>query len=376
MRSALRSILAKPVIWVANRYTSAPHRQEIFDALNGLRSHLEEEGSKGFVLPFSQHGNRFIILSDQHKGRKNGADDFRGSEHNYLEALAWYDRHRYHLVSLGDAEELWENTLLQVIRHNQASYALEKKFVKRNAFTKVVGNHDLDWDIDPLGPTYIKKLYGVELPVLHGLILETRVDGSPFRILCTHGHQGDRQSDGNWFSKFFITKIWAPLQSFLEINPNTPAFDRELKTEHNRIMHDWAMLQQNMILITGHTHQAVFESLTRYERLQWLKRQALYNENREWAEAIENEMQWRKSEDTHIADEASPFRPVYFNTGCCCYADGDITGIEIADGWIRLIKWKQDRNAATRIVLQERVFDDLVRDVRVPSLKASPAWLH
>jgi hypothetical protein len=32
-------------------------------------------------------------------------------------------------------------------------------------------------------------------------------------------------------------------------------------------------------------------------------------------------------------------RPCYFNTGCCCYLDGDITGLEIVDGEIRLVRW-------------------------------------
>jgi hypothetical protein len=34
--------------------------------------------------------------------------------------------------------------------------------------------------------------------------------------------------------------------------------------------------------------------------------------------------------------------PLYFNSGCCCFVDGDITGIEIGDGDIRLIKWKEE----------------------------------
>jgi hypothetical protein len=31
----------------------------------------------------------------------------------------------------------------------------------------------------------------------------------------THGHQGDLQSDGNWFSKWFVSSIWGPLQGYL-----------------------------------------------------------------------------------------------------------------------------------------------------------------
>jgi hypothetical protein len=32
-------------------------------------------------------------------------------------------------------------------------------------------------------------------------------------------------------------------------------------------------------------------------------------------------------------------KPSYFNSGCCAYSDGSITGIEIADGEIRLVRW-------------------------------------
>ncbi len=32
-------------------------------------------------------------------------------------------------------------------------------------------------------------------------------------------------------------------------------------------------------------------------------------------------------------------KPCYFNSGCCCYPDGDITGIEIAHAEIRLVRW-------------------------------------
>ena len=46
----------------------------------------------------------------------------------------------------------------------------------------------------------------------------------------THGHQGDLQSDGNWFSKWFVSDIWGPFQSYLRINPNTPANNDQLKT--------------------------------------------------------------------------------------------------------------------------------------------------
>jgi hypothetical protein len=40
--------------------------------------------------------------------------------------------------------------------------------------------------------------------------------------------------------------------------------------------------------------------------------------------------------------------PCYFNTGCCSFGDGDITGIEIADGEIRLVRWPADPDTDRR----------------------------
>ena len=364
MRSFFRFLLLKPILWLVDRYSSAPDRTRVFNALSKLKVIMENEpGKKGFVLPFNSLTHRFIIFSDQHKGRKNGADDFIYAEKNYLNALNFYDEQKFHLIVLGDSEELWENTLLQVMKHNQSSFDSEKRFVSRDAFTKIVGNHDLDWVIDPLAPSFLKKLYGTSIPVLEGIILETSLSGKVLRIFCTHGHQGDLQSDGNWFSKFFVTKIWAPLQAYLRINPNTPAYDQQLKTEHNRVMYEWAQQQTNLILITGHTHQPVFESLTHFERLQLQHRKALREHNPQWAEAIENEMKWRSTEDTRITEDFLKTKPVYFNSGCCCFSDGDITGIEIAEGTIRLIKWEETEGKTQRYILHESKLLDLIRNL-------------
>jgi predicted phosphodiesterase len=364
MRSFIRFLLYKPILWLVNRYSSAPDQKRVFSSLSKLKKSVETDGGiKGFVIPFNIKSDRFIIFSDQHKGRKNGADDFMAAEMNYISALRHYDEHRFHFISLGDCEELWENTLLQVVSKNRPSFEAEKRFIARNAFTKIFGNHDLDWHIDPLSVAYLNRMYGVSLPVFEGIVLRAKLREKTLNIFCTHGHQGDLQSDGNWFSKFFVSKVWAPLQAYLRINPNTPAYDKALKTAHNRMMFEWAMQQDGVVLITGHTHQPVFESLTHYERLQWQHRKALYEQNPQWAQAIEDELTWRRAEDTGIAQDYSTIRPVYFNTGCCCFSDGDITGIEIADGFIRLIKWEQKDDGSSRIVLEERKLEDLLSEL-------------
>jgi hypothetical protein len=188
-------------------------------------------------------------------------------------------------------------------------------------------------EINPLSEKELKDIYGAAIVALEGIILECTIEGKQLSFFCTHGHQGDLQSDGNLFSKFFISKIWAPLQTYLHINPNTPAYNVTLKTEHNRMMYEWSSLQTDVILITGHTHQPVFESLTHYERLQREKNANLFKD----------------------------VKPTYFNSGCCCFEDGDITGIEISDGFIKLIKWKQHDGVSRRFELESATLEILFR---------------
>jgi predicted phosphodiesterase len=360
MRKVIQFLLLRPITWFINRFTSRPDRQRIFDALTALKAKIETDGGKkGFVIPFDITTHKFIIFSDQHKGAKNGADDFASAEQTYLDALKYYNDSLFHLIALGDSEELWENTWLQVRKHNARTFEAEAKFLARHAFTKIFGNHDLDWEIDPLAPTYLKEVYNANLVALEAVILRTSVGNQTVNIFCTHGHQGDLQSDGNWFSKFFISKIWAPLQAYLRINPNTPAYDKELKSLHNRLMYEWSATQNNLILITGHTHQPVFESMTYSERLARKKQEALAKSNPEWAKAIADEIEWRAKTENEIPDDYLKIKPSYFNSGCCCYSDGDITGIEIAEGKIVLVKWKTREGSTERVVLEQSTLESV-----------------
>jgi predicted phosphodiesterase len=345
MRKIANFLLRKPILWLVNKFSSAPNRERIFEALSALRERLETDpGKKGFLIPFDINSNKYILFSDQHKGRKNGADDFVLAEKNYVSALKYYNDHGFHLICLGDSEELWENTLLQVKKHNVKSFNAEKQFAMRNAFTKIFGNHDLDWEINPLAAVDLKDLYGTQLAVLEGVILQATINEKTLTIFCTHGHQGDLQSDGNLFSKFFVSKIWAPLQAYLRINPNTPAYDASLKTEHNLLMYEWSSHQKDLLLITGHTHQPVFESLTHLERLQ--RKDAIKQSRNEPFERIYNL-------PTPSLEFFQKISPSYFNTGCCCYDDGDITGIEIDEGCIRLVKWEEKNGESVRTLLEE-----------------------
>jgi predicted phosphodiesterase len=361
MRKLMIRWFQKPVLRLADRYSSRPDRNRIFASLSDLLSRiLNGDQKKGLVIPFDPATGKFIIFSDQHKGARNGADDFVLSEPNYLAALDYYFQNGFHFISLGDCEELWENSITAVGKAHKASFDKEKKFIPKNAFVKIFGNHDLYWDNDPFASFSLKELYGLAIPVYEAAVLECRLDDQTVRIFCTHGHQGDKVSDGNWFSKWFVSRIWAPLQSYLKINPNTPAYDRSLKSAHNNLMYQWSHEQKNLILITGHTHQPVFESLTHLERLY---RQLLFARQVNDAgmiAALEKEIEMRDFSHENISPDYLHLSSCYFNTGCCCLSDGDITGIEIEHDCVRLIKWQQREGEAKRVILEETPLKELL----------------
>lgn len=361
----LRQQLFNAVLWASNKFASRPVKDKVFEGLSKIMRGIENgKESKGITIPFDVTTDRFIIFSDQHKGAKNGADDFMLCEPNYLFALDHYYQNNFQFIALGDCEELWENRLSNVLKKQQPSFEKYKNFIAQGRFYKIIGNHDLDWKNDLITIAQIKTIFGTDLPIYDGVLLQTLINGQALKVLCTHGHQGDQASDGNWFSKFFVSKIWAPLQAILKINPNTPAYDSQLKTLHNRLMYEWSNEQTGLLLITGHTHQPVFESLTHIERLyrQLLTAQAEADEKQ--IESLETEISKRKFEYNHISADYLTMKPMYFNSGCCCNNDGDITGIEIEAGYLRLIKWAVKDGTSKREVLEEEKLEVLLQAIR------------
>jgi predicted phosphodiesterase len=392
MRRLVQLILLKPILWASRKFASRPERPRIFKALTELFRNIKEEpGKRGIVLDLRKN-SRIIVFSDQHRGAKNGADDFMKAEGSYLAALDYYFQNNFQFISLGDNEELWENTLLQVKKHNTITFEAEKRFIFKDHFFKVFGNHDLFWDNSPIASQQLKAIYGKKVKVFEGIIIEKDNSGErkkpstgnqqfkkikdffsidkpkyssddelpvgecKLTIYLTHGHQGDASSDGNWFSKFFVSNIWAPLQAYLRINPNTPAYDEDTKTLHNLIMYEWSAKYKNLVLITGHTHQPVFESLTHPERLYRQLGEALKANNKNEADKIEQEIKRRGRDYKTTPTQYLTVKPSYFNSGCCCFRDGDITGIEITYEKISLVKWSIEK---TREVLEEMTLEKL-----------------
>jgi predicted phosphodiesterase len=360
MRHFLQKLLNKPIAKWADKISSRPDKKRVDKALSGLYENIKATpGEKGLVLLFDAGKDKFVILSDQHKGARDGADIFALAADNYLAALAYYHENKFFYINLGDSEELWENLFVTVKRHNMATFSAEKKFLLDKSFIKIFGNHDLYWDNDPLAGISLQKIYGEKLRVYEGVVLKTTVNKKPLEIYMTHGHQGDLQSDGNWFSKWFVSDIWGPFQAYLRINPNTPANNDQLKTVHNRMMYQWSSKHKNMLLITGHTHQPVFKSVTHLEKLYEQLETAKHNKNKQLSDDLKRRISGRINKGDKMPD-FNGYLDTYFNSGCCCFDDGDITGIEIEQGCIRLIKWQYGGDKKSeRLVLDESGLDDL-----------------
>jgi len=319
---------------MANTLSAKPERASVFKSLSKLYNSTKKNSKRVCTINIDTTTDKFIIFSDQHKGNRDSADDFASNEVNYLSALGYYQQKKFSFINLGDSEELWKYKTDQVLPNNQKAFAAESAF-QPNKYFKTFGNHDLIWknkmDVEML----LKKYFAMPLPVYEGIILKATINNQLLTIFCTHGHQGDKMSDNNAFSTWVVAHLWTPIQRYLQINVNTPSKDDTLRNKHNKLMYEWSSNRKNILLITGHTHQPVFAS-------------------GKYSNHPSNKIE---------RDNNDKLRPSYFNTGCCCFNDGDITGIEIEGGYIRLIKWHEENKASARMILEEIKLEALLQDL-------------
>jgi hypothetical protein len=366
MRRLFQYLFRRPVTWLANKLSSRPVRKDVFSSLDELVTNIHKgREDAGFILPFDLSKGRFIIFSDQHKGAKDAADDFRNAEVNFLTALDYYYKNGFCLANIGDCEELWENTPDKVIEKSRKSLLEEARFLQEDRYLRTFGNHDLEWKYAFQRELYLKGIFGKKLRVPEGVILKTRYDGEEFSILLTHGHQGDKTSDGNRFSMWVVAAIWTPIQRFLDISVNTISESFDLVDTHNIIMYEWSATQKNMLFISGHTHKPVFASLDHIERLMKQLEKASETGHNELIASLEKELAWRRQEYQEKKFVKTMVKPTYFNTGCCCFSDGDITGIEIDGDNIRLVKWKRNNDISERIILEQCPISYLFDEIRI-----------
>jgi predicted phosphodiesterase len=286
---------------------------------------------------------RVIIFSDLHKGARDGADDFQRCERAYNAALAYYNHLEYHLIELGDVEELWENSFEEVASCYPRTLELAAKFHDAGRYTRFWGNHDLAWTDTKLFQERMSPYRYGDVEPIEALKLSVPYDGGARRgeLFLVHGHQGTADSDRHArLSQFFVRHVWRGLQRRLNRPWNTPSVDWALRGEHARTMEEWA-LGNDKVLIAGHTHLPVFYESEKKLAVTPADAAATDGDPEAlrlaWAE-------WDAAEVVRLQHQ-HPYElkaPCYFNTGCCAFGDGDITGIEIAGGRIALVHWTSD----------------------------------
>jgi hypothetical protein len=312
-----------------------------------------------------------VILSDQHKGQRDNADDFRRCEWAYGAALAAYFETGYTLLSLGDVEELWECRPKSVVAAYRANLELEARFHAAGRYRRFWGNHDDEWMAGSAVDAHLGPLFP-GLVVLEGARLRVRQAGLDLgTILLLHGHQGTLMSDQNrGFARWVVRNLWRPFQRLTGISTTTPAKDVTLRGEHDRIMAAWAEAQNageaKLVLIAGHTHRPVFMAKTHAQQLaeQIVAAEAALAaapDDQALAQRLaelRGQLAARRAKDgpAETTDLPAPLKPCYFNSGCCCFPDGDVTSIELDAEELRLVKWPdEEKRPHPKVLARERL---------------------
>lgn len=116
------------------------YQAAIHDGLNQVLKKIEPNET-----PFDHATDKYIIFSDQHKGARDGADDFQKCEKAYNAALGYYFEAGHTLIILGDAEDLWECRPGSVVNAYKETLSLEAEFLEGGRYYRVWGNHDDLW---------------------------------------------------------------------------------------------------------------------------------------------------------------------------------------------------------------------------------------
>ncbi len=308
---------------------------------------------------------RLIIFSDLHRGVRDGADDFQRCERAYNAALAYYFRAGYTLCLLGDVEELWECRPGPVIQKYGHSLALEERYHREGRYWRIWGNHDDLWSYPKAVQKHLGSM-GLNGPVWESLRLEVRDEGTRLgELFLIHGHQGTMASDrfGRW-ARLPVRYLWRNWQRLTKVASTTPARDYELRKKHDEAMYRWALSKREMgvILFAGHTHRPVFRSESLVDRLsQQIDELKSRTDGQKLLELqeLETELEWVRASQFQTSKVITMEAPCYFNTGCCSFGDGDVTGLEISDGRIQLVRWPDDNDQPYPEVLSRQQPTDL-----------------
>ena len=239
-------------------------------------------------------------------------------------------------------------------RYDDSIYAAFRRFGNERVH-RIFGNHDLEW-----GGLRDPTRTGVTSPAPATEGIKLGDDSGKIKILLVHGHQGSLESDlYAWLSRAPVRLFGyiEPLAKLIGLYGAGAAPKSPIAKEFERVMYSWAK-RNKVILICGHSHNAIFASKAHWEKLADEKAQMeaenmaretdkeTRQKNLRRIQQLEMELLDEK-EQGRLVDPLDPGNiplPCYFNTGCGLYSTGP-TCIEIEDDAIRSIKWTNDASA-------------------------------
>ena len=267
------------------------------------KKRLDRAYQNAHVVPFDDD-SKFILFSDCHRGDNSFADDFANNRNIYYHALKHYYVEGFNYAELGDGDELWENiSFSSILNAHKNVYELMQLFHKKNRLHMIWGNHDMVYrnpdTVKKNLSTYFDPKVGEDVELFgdikyHEAIVLKHKDTNQ-EIFLTHGHQADWWNYNFWkWSRFLVRILWKPLNVMGIADPTSPAKNYKELIKVELRTKKWITDNNNLMTIVGHTHRPRFPE---------------------------------------------PGDIAFFNDGSCVHPRS-ITGIEIENGAISLIKWQ------------------------------------
>lgn len=269
------------------------------------RARLTKAFNEAIKLPFNNN-SKIILFSDCHRGDNSYADDFANNRNIYFHALNHYYKDGFTYIELGDGDELWENLNFEsLFTSHKNTYLLLKKFYDDKRLHVIYGNHDMVYKNVAISKkhydTFFDPITGNDVPFMPNLIFHDAIilehEENKQQLFLIHGHQADWWNFSFWkLSRFMVRILWKPLQVIGIADPTSPAKNYKELIKIERRIKKWIVEHNNLLTIAGHTHRPRFPE---------------------------------------------PGEIPFFNDGSCVHPRS-ITGIEIENGTISLIKWYTD----------------------------------
>ncbi len=255
------------------------------------------------IIPFDDR-SKFILFSDCHRGDNSFADEFANNRNIYFHALRHYYNKGFDYCELGDGDELWEHrTFEPLFEAHKNVYMLMKQYHEEGRLHLIYGNHDMVYKNPAYVQKHLKTYYDPKdekerilfenLKFDEAIVLKHQQTGQ--QIFLTHGHQADFMNYHGWrFQRFMVRVLWKPLQVWGIADPTSPARNNKELIKVEKRIKRWMLKSKLVMTIVGHTHRPRFPE---------------------------------------------PGEIPFFNDGSCVHPRS-ITGIEIEEGLISLIKWQ------------------------------------